>query len=151
MSLSADVHDLGQRLLCVHKHRVVQYLVLHQGAIPGIVFGMEPNTRYRTIGATFVANLTHNLLATLVLIAIGVAGVATQETVFADRPDVAGSSAQLFNCDPVPAGEFPSAAVVRKVNGATTLVTRPALVSRAFDVAVGERSWAGVSGIELCR
>lgn len=92
----------------------------------------------------------HNLLVVAALIAIGVAGAATQDHTYTPRPEVNGSSAQDFECDPLPAGEFPAAAVIRRVNGATVKVTRPALVSKAFDVAIGERAWAGVSGIELC-
>ncbi|MEO5664032.1 MAG: hypothetical protein ABIR39_12180 [Nocardioides sp.] len=104
-----------------------------------------------TFRQSFARKLVHNVMAVAVLATVGVAGVATQEVVYAERPEVAGSSAQDFDCEPLPAGEFPSSAVVRRVNGPTVQVTRPVLVSKAFDVAVGERSWVGVSGIELCR
>ena len=98
-----------------------------------------------------IAKLVHNLLAVLVLLTIGVAGVATQENIIADRPPVAGSPAQvLADCQPVAEGQFPTGAVLRKTDGTTVKVTRPALVSKAFDTALGERTWNGVTNISLC-
>jgi hypothetical protein len=106
--------------------------------------------RNRTFAQRLVVALVHNFMAVAIVMAVGVAGVATQDHTYQPRPDVEGSSAADFDCQPVADGQFPTAAVIRKVGGATVKVTRPAQVSKAFDVALGERTWAGVNGIELC-
>lgn len=65
-------------------------------------------TTPRTLRTRIATKLTHNLLATLTLIAIGMAGVATQETVYAERPAVTNSPAALIAANDCWTGEAPS-------------------------------------------
>ena len=60
-----------------------------------------------TIRQRVVVKLTHNLLASLTLLAIGVAGVATQEVAYAERPAVTGSPAALMAANDCWTGEAP--------------------------------------------
>lgn len=52
--------------------------------------------RSATLRTRIATKLTHNLLVTLALVAVGVAGVATQETVYAEQPAVTNSPAALM-------------------------------------------------------
>ena len=78
-----------------------------------------------TLRKHIATNLTHNVLAVAILIAIGVAGVATQETTYAARPEVTNSPAALIaanDCwtDEAPAGVVPGHVVVT-VDGVSLL------------------------------
>lgn len=111
-------------------------------------------TTTRTLRQRIATKVAHNLLAVLALIAVGVISEATASYEYQPdtRPVVPNSpAAVLADCHPVPEGAFPTAAVIRKTDGSAVMVTAPAKVSKAFDTALGERTWAGVSAVTLCR
>lgn len=108
----------------------------------------------RTLAQRIVRCFVHLTLVTLTIISVGVISNATASYEYQPdtRPVVPDSpAAVLADCLPVVDGTFPTAAVIRKADGTTVKVTAPAKVSKAFDTALGERTWAGVSAITLCR
>jgi len=65
-----------------------------------------------TLRSRLRIKLVHNLLAALVLVALGVGGVATQTTVYAERPEVSDSPAALLAEHDCWTGEAPADVVI---------------------------------------
>jgi len=61
-----------------------------------------------TLRARFARKMVHNLLVTGALLTVGVAGVATQETTYAPRPDVTNSAAALLEAHDCWVGDAPA-------------------------------------------
>ncbi len=61
-----------------------------------------------TLCTRIARKLTHNLLAALILAAIGMGAVANQESVYAARPDVTTSTAALIAAHDCWTGEAPA-------------------------------------------